>query len=148
MCTVVTLLKTRGDRVGSKSPALRSLQSWIPSPFLLGLFPLADFRTRNVKYCCVIISPLFIPFTPFYELQIMQASFVLSLKVDLIAAPNCEIYQFYQSYFLSFWIIRFYQQCFLGFWEESEWHSWGISRYLVSYQGKVLRTDLRIEAGR
>ena len=27
----------------------------------------------------------------------MQASFVLSLKVDLIAAPNCEIYQFYQS---------------------------------------------------
>ena len=27
----------------------------------------------------------------------MQASFVLSLKVDLIAAPNYEIYQFYQS---------------------------------------------------
>ena len=97
MCTVVTLLKTRGDRVGSKSPALRTLQSWIPSPFLLGLFPLADFRTRNVKYCCVIISPLFIPFTPFYELQIMQASFVLSLKVEGRSAPNYEIYQFYQS---------------------------------------------------
>ena len=97
MCTVVTLLKTRGDRVGSKSPALGTLQSWIPSPFLLGLFPLADFRPRNVKHCCVIIFPLFIPFTLFYELQIMQASFVLSLKVDLIAAPNYEIYQFYQS---------------------------------------------------
>ena len=27
----------------------------------------------------------------------MQASFVLTLKVDLIAAPNYEIYQFYQS---------------------------------------------------
>ena len=27
----------------------------------------------------------------------MQASFVLSLKVDLIAAPNYKIYQFYQS---------------------------------------------------
>ena len=97
MCIPLLRCLRPGDRVGSKSPALRSLQSWIPSPFLLGLFPLADFRTRNVKYCCVIISPLFIPFTPFYELQIMQASFVLSLKVDLIAAPNCEIYQFYQS---------------------------------------------------
>ena len=97
MCTVVTLLKTRGDGVGSKSPALRTLQSWIQSLFSLGLFLLADFRTRNVKHCCVIISPLFIPFTLFYELQIMQASFVLSLKVDLIAAPNYEIYQFYQS---------------------------------------------------
>ena len=97
MCTVVTLLKTRGNRVGSKSPALRTLQSWIQSLFSLGLFLLADFRTRNVKHCCVIISPLFIPFTLFYELQIIQASFVLSLKVDLIAAPNYEIYQFYQS---------------------------------------------------
>ena len=97
MCIPLLRCLRPGDRVGSKSPALRSLQSWIPSPFLLGLFPLADFRTRNVKYGCVIISPLFIPFTPFYELQIMQASFVLSLKVDLIAAPNYEIYQFYQS---------------------------------------------------
>ena len=65
--------------------------------FFLGLFPLADFRPRNVKHCCVIIPPLFIPLTPFYELQIMEASFVLSLKVDLIAAPNYEINQFYQS---------------------------------------------------
>ena len=97
MCTVVTLLKTRRDRVGSKSPAIRTLQSWIPSLFSLGLFPLAVFRPRNVKHYCVIISPLFIPFTLFYELQIKQASFVLSLKVDLIAAPNYEIYQFYQS---------------------------------------------------
>ena len=33
MCTLVTLLKTRGDRVGSKSPALRTLHSWILSLF-------------------------------------------------------------------------------------------------------------------
>ena len=96
MYTVVTLLKTRGQGGVqiSRPPFLAILD---PVPFFPGLFPLADFRTQNVKYCCVIISPLFIPFTPFYELQIMQASLVLSLKVDLIGAPNCEIYQFYQS---------------------------------------------------
>ena len=89
MCTVVTLLKTRGNMVGSKSPALRTLQSWIPSLFFWAFFLLADFRPRNVK-------PYLFLYT-FHEQQIMEASFVSSLKVDLIAAPNCEIYQFYQS---------------------------------------------------
>ena len=50
-----------------------------------------------MKHCCVIISSLFIPFTPFYELEITEASFVVGLEVDVIAAPNYGIYQFYQS---------------------------------------------------
>ena len=90
-------LRPGGTGWGPNLPPSVTLQSWIQSLFFLGLFPLADFRTRNVKHCCVIISPLFIPFTPFYELQIMQASFVLSLKVEGRSAPNYEIYQFYQS---------------------------------------------------
>ena len=96
MCTLVTLLKTRGDRVGSKSPALRTLQSWIPSLFFWAFF-LWLISTAKCEALLRNHFPLFIPFTPFYEQQIMQASFVLSLKVDLIAAPNYEIYQFYQS---------------------------------------------------
>ena len=98
MCVPLLLcLRPGGTGWGPNFPPSVTLQSWIPSLFFLGLFPLADFRPRYVKHCCVIISPLFIPFPPFYEQQIMQASFVLSLKVDLIAAPNYEIYQFYQS---------------------------------------------------
>ena len=98
MCVpLLRCLKPGGTWWGPNLPPSVSLQSWIPSLFFLGLFALADFRTRNVEHCCVMISPLFIPFTPFYEEQLMQASFVLSLKVDLIAAPNYEIYQFYQS---------------------------------------------------
>ena len=96
MCTVVTLLKTRGNRVGSKSPALRTLQSWIPSLFFWAFF-LWLISTAKCEALLRNHFPLFIPFTPFYEQQIMQASFVLSLKVDLIAAPNYEIYQLYQS---------------------------------------------------
>ena len=96
-------LRPGGTGWGPNLPPSVTLQSWIQSLFFLGLFPLADFRTRNVKHCCVIIPPPYLSFPPiyrlytFYELQIMQASFVLSLKVDLIAAPNYEIYQFYQS---------------------------------------------------
>ena len=95
-------LRPGGTGWGPNLPPSVTLQSWIQSLFFLGLFPLADFRTRNVKHCCVIIPPylsfpLFIALTPFYELQIMQASFVLSLKVEGRSAPNYEIYQFYQS---------------------------------------------------
>ena len=70
----------------SKSPALRTLHSHIdPVPFFLGVFPLAHFRPRNVKHCCVIIFPLFIPLET-----------LVGLEVDMIAAPNYGIYQFYQ----------------------------------------------------
>ena len=66
-------------------------------PFFFWAFFLWLISTAKCEALLRNHFPLFIPFTPFYEQQIMQASFVLSLKVDLIAAPNYEIYQFYQS---------------------------------------------------
>ena len=88
MCTLVTLLKTRGDRVGvqiSRPPYLAILD---PVPFFLGIFHLPHFRPRDVKHCCVIISSLFIPFTPFYELEITEASFVRGLGGRCDSCPK------------------------------------------------------------
>ena len=51
VCTVVTLLKTRGTGWGP------NLLPSLPPLFFLGFLPLGLFRSRNVKHCCVTIPP-------------------------------------------------------------------------------------------
>ena len=82
--------------MGSKSPPSRTL---VPGsrPFLSRRFSFGPFSTAKCEALLRNLFPRFILFTPFYELQITEASFVLGLEVDLIAAPNYKIYEFYQS---------------------------------------------------